>query len=40
MNILDIAKAKKRCNSMKSKTLSLKIIVKELGFLVKTVIVH
>ena len=39
MYILNIARAKKRCMSMKSETLSLKTIIKEMDFLRKTVII-
>ena len=40
MYILIITKAIKRCQSMKSKTLSLKTSIKELDFLLKTVIIQ
>ena len=38
--ILNIAKTTKRCQLMKSKTLSLKTYIKELGFLKKGVIIQ
>ena len=40
MYILNIARAIKRCHSMKMKTLPLKTIIKELDFLKKTVIIQ
>ena len=40
MYIQNIAEAIKRCQSMKSETLSLKTIINELDFLKKTVIIH
>ena len=40
MYILNIAKTTKRCQLMKSKTLSLKTYIKELGFLKKRVIIQ
>ena len=40
MYILNIVKATKRCQLMKSKTLSLKTYIKELGFLKKGVIIQ
>ena len=40
MYILNIAKATKRCQLMKAKTLSLKTYIKKLGFLKKGVIVQ